>query len=324
MRRAQMMTETKDASLQSQAGLHRKESDFVTAWTSLEQSLLAENLPVKTIGRYRNTFRRLFVDFRNTKFPHAKSPSQLSLGYFEEYRSYYGNQLGRSSGLRAELIIVKAIMQRLYRLEFCTKELIEALKAIKKPKAVKKEYPDISKTKIGELFTYIKKDRPDFYHPLYFIFRTGRRIEETLLIKKADIVWNKLIPLRVNIRAEITKTGESAPLKRLDSDLQRFLQQVNRDSQRHQAPYLFLNRQQKKCNQRRVCLYLKEASKRVIGIIITPHYFRHRFMTECALHQVPIADAMAISGHKDPEIVLSYYSHSTDAGQDKVLEVTRI
>jgi hypothetical protein len=47
-------------------------------------------------------------------------------------------------------------------------------------------------------------------------------------------------------------------------------------------------------------------------------------MTECGLRQVPVSDAMAISGHKDPEVVLSYYTHSTEEGQDKVLEMTRI
>jgi integrase len=62
----------------------------------------------------------------------------------------------------------------------------------------------------------------------------------------------------------------------------------------------------------------------VIGITITPHYFRHRFFTECGKANVPLADVKAISGIKDIQVLLNYYSHTTNEGQDKVLDVTRV
>ena len=60
------------------------------------------------------------------------------------------------------------------------------------------------------------------------------------------------------------------------------------------------------------------------GNKITPHYFRHRYFTECGKANLPIADVKAISGIKDIQVLLEFYSHSTAEGQDKVLGTTRL
>ena len=70
--------------------------------------------------------------------------------------------------------------------------------------------------------------------------------------------------------------------------------------------------------------YLKRVSRQIIGQEITPHYFRHRFLTECSNSRAPMTDVMAMSGLKDIKVLLTYYSHSTDKGLDKVLEASRI
>ena len=46
-------------------------------------------------------------------------------------------------------------------------------------------------------------------------------------------------------------------------------------------------------------------------------------ITECGKANVPLADVKAISGIKDVQVLLEFYSHTTNEGQDKVLEVTR-
>ena len=153
--------------------------------------------------------------------------------------------------------------------------------------------------------------------------RTGRRVEETTLIEKRDVVWDGIKPVKINIRAETTKTDEYAPLAKLDSELEVFISQAYKKSSKHKAPYLFLTERGKKFNQRRICVYLKDVSEKIVKTKITSHYFRHRYWVECGKNNIPIVDAMVISGNKDPKVVLTFYSHSTNDGLAKVLELTR-
>ena len=39
---------------------------------------------------------------------------------------------------------------------------------------------------------------------------------------------------------------------------------------------------------------------------------------------VPIVDVMSISGIKDINVIVKHYSHSTEEGQAKVLEVSKV
>ncbi|MBU3958862.1 MAG: site-specific integrase [Candidatus Omnitrophica bacterium] len=221
-------------------------------------------------------------------------------------------------------MFIKAIIRRLYGLGYCSKELVESLKDIKKPHSNKKEYTNIPNSRIKELFQAIKQDRLDYYYPLYFISRTGRRINETTLIERKDIEWKGFNPIRLNIRAETTKTRQNAPLQKLDQDLERTIGEAYKIGLKQKEPYLFLNMYGRRCSPGKVRRYLKKVSREVIGQEITPHYFRHRFLTECGKANVPIVDVMAISGIKDIDVMVKYYTHSTEEGQSKVLEVSRV
>jgi len=302
----------------------RLNAGFSDAWERLCADILADNLPKKTIHHYLKTYNRLFNDFLNLKFPRIIGFNQLSLPFFKEYKNYYVNDIARPNGWRAELIFVKAIIKRLYGLGYCGKELVEALKEMKKPQRNKKEYLVISNVKVKELFRAIKSERPDYYYPLYFINRTGRRINETTLIERKDVEWKGLNPLRINIRAETTKMRQNAPLTKLDQDLERIIAESYKAGLKSKEPYLFLNMFGRRCTPDKVRMYLKRVSRRFLGVEITPHYFRHRFLTECGKVNVPIVDVMAISGVKDINVIVNYYSHSTEEGQAKVLEVSRI
>jgi len=303
----------------------RLTTGFAEIWERLRQDLISEKKPNKTINHYQHTFWRMFGDFRDTKYPHIQSPIQLSLPFFREYRNYYANDLGRPDGIRAELIFVKAIMKRLYMLGYCKEELIKKLSEIKKPRAKKKEYPDIAKSDIKKLLLRIKSNRPDYYYPLAFIARTGRRITETTLIEKKDVEFLGFKPIRINIKAETTKSKEKAPLMRLDSDLEAVVRQAYNTGK---SNYLFSNKWGRRCIPNKIREYFKmitiERFGTEIGNKITPHYFRHRFFTECGKANVPIADVKAISGIKDTQVLLEFYSHSTAEGQDKVLAITSL
>lgn len=319
----EMVAKRKQASLLL-GSEERFRAGFSDAWGKLHADLLADHLPRKTLLRYARTYKRLFRDFRALKYPQVKNFEQLNLPYFREFRNYYVNDLQRPRGLRAELIIVKAIMRRLYTLGYCSKELIEVLQEIKRPKAIKKEYVATTAAQIKDLFRTIKRERLDYYFPLYFISRTGRRISETTLIEKKDVEFRGLKPVRLNIRAETTKIKQNSPLCKLDRDLEQLISEAYKKSLGHRQPYLFLNRRGRRCKPDRVRIYLREVSKATIGVEITPHYFRHRFLTECGKANVPLVDVMAICGIKDVDVLVKYYSHSTDDGQAKVLEVSKL
>jgi hypothetical protein len=96
-----------------------------------------------------------------------------------------------------------------------------------------------------------------------------------------------------------------------------------KNSKQHKAQYLFLNRLNQKCQKSKIRDLLVETSKGLFGISIGgPHYFRHRFFTEAGKKNLPIADVMAISGLRDPKVLIEYYQHSTVDGRAKVLEET--
>ena len=152
-------------------------------------------------------------------------------------------------------------------------------------------------------------------------FRTGRRIEETTLIQRQDIVWEGITPVRINIKRATTKQkNKNLGLELVDKALSQVIAEVNRRNKKSKQAQLFLNEKGKKISQQTARRILKRISKEILGEEITPHYFRHRFLTKCNLNKVPIQDAMAIAGITDIKVVLEYYSHTTKEGLGKAFE----
>jgi site-specific recombinase XerD len=300
---------------------NRLDADFATAWARLAVDLSA--LPHKTLLHCKRTYDRMFYDFRLQMFPSIKGPKGVDYTFFNEYKNFYCNTLDRAKGWRAEITYMKMIMHRLRRLGFCSRDIIEELKHMKRPSAVIPDYPVISSDKINTLLNFIRHARPDIYKAVYFMKRTGRRVEETTLIERRDVQCDGLRIVRINIRPETTKNKKPAPLDIFDDELENFIRQAYKESLRHNAPYLFLNRQHKKLNQRRICDYLKKASENVIGVKITPHYFRRRFCTECVREGVSYKDVMAIAGLRDIEVLVKHYDQGSFEGKKRALEISR-
>lgn len=299
----------------------RLSSGFIEIWEGVERDIAGDNRAKKTVAHYKNAYWRVFGDFKSKYYPGIQSLSQLHSAFFSEYKNYYVVELNKTTGWRAELIFIKAIVRRLYKLGYCSRELLEKLCEIKTPRGNRRDFPNITHTQIKDLFTYIKKDRPDYYRPLEFIRRTGRRRKEVTLIRKDDVILDGLRPVAINIRAETTKMREKAPLKYLDDNLAKLIQGALSNNK---TEWLFSNRCKRRCDPDKLYQYLKKTSKAIISAEITPHYFRHRFFTECGKANLSIADVKAISGIRDTKVLLEYYSHSTDEGQAKVLEKTKL
>lgn len=323
-KRAQAIVEANASAHISEDQKKALEAGFVDAWPEIRRNLEADGLEKKTISGYEVTYKRAFGEFRAQKFPTVKVFNHLSTRFFEQYKAYYTVDMGRKFGWRAEITDIKALVQRAKRLGFCEQRVIDELKTISRGKKNKKNYPEIPMSKISELLSCIKRERPDYYPIIYFIYRTGRRVNEATLIEKRDVVFDRLEPIKVNIRAETTKMDEDAPLEPLDKELRQVISIAYRNSKKHKAPFLFLNRLNKKCQKTKVREHLVEASKKLFGYSICgPHYFRHRFLTEAGKKNLPLVDVMAISGLRDSKVLIEYYQHSTSDGRAKVLEETK-
>lgn len=322
LKRAELITET--LKVQSSPEAQRNNVTFEEIWPIVERDIVTDELTHKTLLGLRKVYNRLFFDFRLKKYPHILSPNQLNVSFFHEYKSYYGVELNRPRGLRSETQRVKIIMQRLRKLRYCSKDLMEDLQEVKTPERRKKDYPELTATDVKALATRIKKDRPDLYGPIYFMIRTGRRVEETTLIDRNDISWDGFDPVKINIRAETTKTGASAPLNHLDDALRSHIRYYYQLNNKHAAPYLFLNNKHQKINQKMITKYLGKVTEGMFQVRITAHYFRHRFCTETCKAKLPLVDIQAICGIKDVKILINNYCHSSVEGQASVLEKTRV
>lgn len=304
----------------------RLSADFKEALEKIEADLIADGVCKKNLLRNKRMFNRIFEEFRREKFPHIQHPSQLTIPFFQEYKSHFVNELGHNpkGGLRAEMICLKSLVRRMWRLGYCGKELVERLGEIKRPDGEKKTYPNIANSRIKAYLDYVRNERPDYYDPIYFMARVGRRVGEVLSIERRDVVFDGLRPVRIDVRAETTKSKTAAPLSRIDDEMTKAIMSAYKRGSATKTPYLFCTKKGKKCSPSSIQKYLGDTSERVLGVRITPHYFRHRFITECGKAKVNMADSMSIAGIKDLKVVNEHYNHATEAGQEEVLAVTRI
>jgi len=300
----------------------RPYAEFRKGYRKIREKLKAQNRPHKTILHYKKTYWWLFYEYRKKKFPSVKNFSQLTPIFFEEAENYFVNVLGLK--WRAEKTYIDTITKKLFNLGYVSEDIIKKLKEMGKPPQTQKDYPNIDERKLEAMFEFIKKDRPDYYRALYFIKKTGRRIEETTLYRRDDLIWDdkRLTPLWINVRPSTMKVKDKRlPLNEL-LGLESIIIDACRNGQFKAEPYLFLNRKGRHLQQSKARDYLKAMSKDYLGVEITPHFFRHRFMTLCATNSVSMRDAMAIAGISDTETAMRYYQHTTPQGRQKALEIS--
>lgn len=277
---------------------------------------------LKKLSGYRKTFQRLFLTERVGR---VNSFKEIDSKFYASYELYYCGVLNKESGWRAEQIKARAIFNKMDKLRIIPEEKCKIMRETwRKPGVEQKDYPNISKEDMGRLFNYIKEDNLHYYRAYAFMLRTGRRVEETTLYEKQDIIFNRNNRFeRFYTRATTAKMKRKAFLETIDSKFEEMLWSAYQDSLKHKTPYLFLNKKGNKLDERRLCEYLKEKSKEILGVVITNHYFRHYFLTECGLRRIPWAEVSKISGLKDMKIYMQYYNHSTVEGQREVFALTK-
>lgn len=299
----------------------RQNSSYEELKIAIERSLLADNKNRKTINRFMSCWRA-FKQFLIERHPDITSINDLKEAHFEDYKNYIVVDKKREKGWRAELTIIKAIFKRLKRKGYCNKDVLEELKELKRPARIKKAYEHIPNSEIKKILSYIKDDRPHYYGLTATLYKCGWRIEETTLLRKADIKWNGLNPLELLIRAESTKTKKERIFDMFDDELRVVFRQYAFNNKK--TVWLFPNKNNRKIHSGHYREYLKEVSRNIIGKAITPHYFRHRLCTVAAANNVPVNDIKAITGIQDLKVLLTYYQHTTVEGKAKVLALSSL
>lgn len=303
--------------------------DFSLVIEGIVSGLIAAKKPSKTISKFKKVFNRLVVEFPKARGIIIKSPSQINLIYLERYSAWYGGEKGRSSGLRAELIIVKSIIKRMYRFGFIRKALLSELGDLKlPPRSEGQSAPNIPRDKLEKLFAYMKKDNPWFYDFYRILLLTGRRPQEIILLERRDIEWGSLNdPVRVWVRAETTKMRTGAPIDihpKCDIALKNAIVSARNRGNAFDAPYLFVNRVGKRLSQTTLRNYLLKVSSEVIGQRVNMKHFRKRYATQCGINRVPLKDAMRRSGHKDVAVFVKNYQQSSDEGLAAVINAVEV
>jgi len=276
----------------------------------------------KKISCYRKVFNRMFIDDWSGRVATVKDIDEQ---FFDDYKYHYCYVLCRLSGWKSEQIKAKAILRQISQKRYLLKDQMEEMKqskAWKKAKSKQKEYPMISDADMKSLLRVIKKERPDFYRIYMFMLRTGRRVEEVTLLLRKNIVFERGKFKALYVRASDAKMERRSYLETVDAGFEELLWDAYQDSECHNLPYLFLSMKHRKCDQRRLCDYLKTKSQQILGEGITNHYFRHRFLTKCGQARIPWSEISKISGLKDQKVYMDYYDHSSQEGQRKVFALT--
>ena len=289
----------------------------------LELKLKADNVSQSTT--YQSLlpkYRSLFEVFIPMRYPQVTSINQLTRALIENYKQWVVVECGRTTGWRDELTKIKTMIKKLVDIGCCNKEIYyDVLGSFKRPPRRKKLYKEISKEDMKKLLNYIKQNKPALYGVTYLIMRLGWRRGQVLSIKRKNIRWNGLRPVEILIEPGDTKTKEPFILRDIDPELANVIKQYAFD--RRKTIWLFPNKKNNMQHANHYTEYIRKVSKEVLGITLSPHDFRHSFVTTRLREGSTPRDIMAITGHKDVES-FNIYTHPTSEGTKKVIYNSRL
>jgi len=276
----------------------------------------------KTIRNILSKYTHFFEEFLPEEYSHITRLNQITKPVIESFKRYWSVDRGGIKGLRGELTRLRVIFSKLIALGLCERKVYyEALLPVKKPKANKRAYNPITPTQKKQLLDYIKKNRPDYYGISYIIIRFGWRRGQVISIKRQNVRMNGLRPIEIICEPQDTKTKEPHHLKDIDDELAKVLRPYLFPKKK--SIWLFPNRNSRKHHADHYTAYLKKTSEKVLGRSISPHFFRHAFISEMKGRGHSDRDIMAITGHKDIGS-FQIYQHATSEGTKEVLKRSKL
>jgi len=268
-----------------------------------------------------NTFTRLFIEFPKKYYPSLSRCDNLPVGFFKRYKSYFCEELNRTTGLRAEIIRIKSLMPRIKHLGYCTAQDVEQVRDMPTPKGVARSLPKVSDAQIIRLLLYIKKDRPDYYKPIKFMAMVGRRVKETCSITMRDVDGGFDNPLVIRTKPLTAKNKKvlPPPIYLDDPELKALIKSAMANNR---TVWLFPSRHGKKITPNNIWKYLNDIVERVIGVRVTSHTLRKIFLTKANRGGLN-KDSMDMANIKNVAVMMKHYVESTPEGQAKLLAKMR-
>jgi len=286
----------------------------------------ADNDCDKTIKNYRSVYRNFFERFLPVVYPDVTNMQGIKLKgklIFERYKSWVVVDCKREHGWREELTKIKVIFCKLNAIGLCDDALLKTIKEFKKPKRRGRIYKEVSREQLATLLKFIDSDRSEYYGASYLVFRYGWRRGQALTLKAKNIKWQGLRPTSLICEPQDTKTKEPFILSDIDPELANILKGYHMEAKKRNTAWLFPNRSGDKLHAGHYTEYIKEVSKKVLGVELKPHDFRHSLITWLKSRNYSDRDIMAITGHRDIGS-LNIYSHATSASVKQIIDDTRL
>lgn len=271
-------------------------------------------------------FDSLLGKFMPKEFPDIKSLAQFKgnvKAILEQYRRWIVVDNGRDKGWRDELTKIKSIFGKLYAIGLCDTSVLETLKTFKKPKANKKLYKPISREQLLKLLKYIKTDRLDYYGITYMAMRLGWRRGQIISIKNKNVEWSGLRPTTIYCEPQDTKGKEPFKIDITDGELATIIKNYYLKAKKQNSAWLFPNRNGNRHHANHYTEYMTKISEKVLGIHLSPHDFRHSYVTARLAEGCTEEDIMATTGHRSRES-FRIYTHRTSEGVKKVMDNSKL
>lgn len=294
---------------------------FAQTRAALELKLKADNLTPKTQINYLSKWDSI-TKFLSELYPNITSLNQLTKEIMERYKQWIVVDRKRVDGWRDELTKIRTITKKLIDIGLCDRHIYDVLLLQKKPKAKKKLYKELTKQQRLDLLNFIKKDRPDYYGITLIIMQYGMRRGQAISIKRANVKTGEFgRPIEFSCEPRDTKTGIPHVLPITDPKLANVIKKYLTDKRK--TIWLFPNRNNGKHHENHYTSYIEKTSQNVLGFHLSPHDFRHDYITKRRGEGHTDEDIMRITGHTDVRS-LSVYTHHTTEGTKKVLDSSRV
>ena len=262
-----------------------------------------------------------FLDFLKTFYPGAIYIHQITGDIVKQYKDYMLSLSDKSpSGVNTDIDKLRAIFKKYIEIGFIETNPFYAIEKIPQRLAKPKKKHLPTDYEIKQILDCIAND-PSYREITRFLIRVGRRIEESSLYEKKDVLTDSRgVPIKILVKPEISKTREHGEIT-LDEELAEIVTEALKKHPRER--FLFTNKEKRKIAQNTYRLFLQDICERKKLNNITPHCFRYYVCNKLLNSGVNLKDAMAVTGHLDLQSFMSYIK-STEAGKQKALAVTRL
>lgn len=317
-KRIQMMAQVMEPSHKVQ--IVNKQASLEEAFNrylELNERVLDEN----TLKRAECVFKHL-TTFLQRSCPEIINAHQLSLSVCRRFKDYLVSKPAKSlSGVNADIDRIRAIFNKFVEYEFVDSNPFKAVEKFPRKLARPKQKHLPTDVEVRKIIKSAQSD-PSYSEITRYIYRTGRRIQETCLLEKRDVNFDANgKPESVKIRPEITKTKEPGLLP-LDEDLSQIISEALQKNPH--IPYLFTNVYKRGIAPNTFRIFLEGVCKKEkIAARISPHCFRFYAVTRLLNNGVNPKDAMTITGHSDLETFMSY-ARTTKEGVLSALQKTKL